>query len=214
MSLVVQVCDVPKTAWVVWRFVNEVYFGRSATSIFGNITVKPRRDHTNCGSVIHMYLSKPSSMHMTQHLFIKISNVVFCSRDDGCGWHPDLRVIIAPKLCYQADSSTLPSGTPAELLRRRAKNCIIGYISSRLLGIVSPDLRYRLNWTDSNTALSLFSADEVTHGLSLPEQTRIGVLRFGDKEAAASLGRGPPTLITPPSSFSILTEICVKSVQV
>lgn len=38
-------------------------------------------------------------------------------------------------------TSTLPLGTPLVLLSLREKNCMIGIISSRLLGILSPDLR-------------------------------------------------------------------------
>lgn len=79
---------------------------------------------------------------------------------------------------------------------------MIGSISSRFFGIVSPDLRYRLSCTDSKTFLSFSSAEEVTHGLSIPEETKTGVLHFGLRDAGASFGRGPPTLIMPPSSES------------
>jgi hypothetical protein len=37
--------------------------------------------------------------------------------------------------------STLPFGTPFVLFNLREKNCMIGIISSRLLGMLSPDLR-------------------------------------------------------------------------
>lgn len=97
-------------------------------------------------------------------------------------------------------SSTLPFGAPC--LSRRAKNCMMGSISSRFFGIVSPDLRYRLNCTVSKTFLSFSPAEDVTHGLSIPEQTKTGVLHFGFRDAGASFGKGPPTLITPPSSES------------
>ena len=43
-------------------------------------------------------------------------------------------------LCNQ-DISTLPFGTPFVLFSLRAKNCMMGIISSRLLGMLSPDLR-------------------------------------------------------------------------
>ena len=59
-------------------------------------------------------------------------------------------------------TSTLPSGTPLTLLGLREKNCMMGIISSRLLGMLSPGLRYRFISTYSKTCLSLSSAEEVT----------------------------------------------------
>jgi hypothetical protein len=98
-------------------------------------------------------------------------------------------------------TSTLPAGTPFVLLNLREKNCIMGSISSLLLGIESPGLRYRLNSTNSKTRFSLSSAAEVTVEASEPAHTSTGVLHLGPSEAGASAGSGAPMLIMPPSSL-------------
>ena len=77
---------------------------------------------------------------------------------------------------------------------------MIGIISSRLLGILSPGLRYLLTSTDSKTCLSLSSELDVTDDWSEPAHTRMGVLRFGSRDAGASPGSPAPMLITPPNS--------------
>lgn len=71
---------------------------------------------------------------------------------------------------------------------------MIGIISSRLLGMLSPDLRYRLISTNSNACLSLSSELEVTMDESAPAQTSTGVLLFGLRDAGASLGKPAPIL--------------------
>lgn len=89
------------------------------------------------------------------------------------------------------------------LLNLRAKNCMIGIISSRLLGIPSPDLRYLFTSTFSNSRLSLSSEVDVTAERSEPPHTRTGVLFFDTRPAGASLGKGPPMVMMPPSSPAV-----------
>jgi hypothetical protein len=81
---------------------------------------------------------------------------------------------------------------------------MIGIISSRLLGMLSPDLRYRLTSRNSNRRLSLSSAVAVTAERSEPAHTSTGVLHLETRAAGASLGTGAPMLITPPSSLVLL----------
>lgn len=83
---------------------------------------------------------------------------------------------------------------------------MIGIISSRLLGMLSPGLRYRLISTYSNTRLSLSSVPDVTADWSEPAHTRTGVLHLVVGEPSASLGRPAPMLMTPPSSWGASAE--------
>lgn len=103
------------------------------------------------------------------------------------------------KILFQL-TSTLPSGIPFVLFSLREKNCMMGIISSRLLGMLSPDLRYRFISTVSKTCLSFSSELEVTEDASEPAHTSTGALFLGFRDAGTSPGRAPPTLITPPSS--------------
>lgn len=80
---------------------------------------------------------------------------------------------------------------------------MIGIISSLLLGMLSPALRYRLISTNSNNRLSLSSAAEVTAERSEPAHTRTGVLLLSTRAAGASLGSGAPMLMIPPSSVGV-----------
>lgn len=79
---------------------------------------------------------------------------------------------------------------------------MIGIISSRFEGIVSPGRRYLLISTNSKLRLSLSTAEESIEVLSLPPQTNIGVLHLLFEDAVASLGSGAPILTTPPSSVA------------
>lgn len=82
---------------------------------------------------------------------------------------------------------------------------MMGIISSRLLGMLSPDLRYRLISVNSNRRLSLSSAVSVMTERSEPAHTSTGVLHLDTKPAGASLGSAPPTLMTPPSSLVVVS---------
>lgn len=101
--------------------------------------------------------------------------------------------------------SILPAGTPLVLRSRREKNCIIGIISSRLAGMLSPGRRYRLISTEAKTCLSLSSEEDVTADWSEPAQTRTGVLLGGFRDAGAEVGRPAPMLMMPPSSMEGLS---------
>lgn len=71
---------------------------------------------------------------------------------------------------------------------------MIGIISSRLLGILSPDFRYRLISINAKVCFSFSSEVEVTKDESVPAQTSTGVLLFGFKDAGASVGNPAPML--------------------
>ena len=75
-------------------------------------------------------------------------------------------------------TSTLPAGTPLVLFSLRERNCMIGIISSRLLGMPSPERLYLLISTCENTFFSFSSEASVTDEALEPAQTRIGVWHF------------------------------------
>lgn len=77
---------------------------------------------------------------------------------------------------------------------------MIGIISSRLLGMLSPGFRYRLTSTNSKILASFSSDVEVTEDRTPPAQTRMGDLLFATSAVGASLGNGAPMLMTPLSS--------------
>ena len=78
------------------------------------------------------------------------------------------------------------------------KNCMIGSISSRFRGMLSPGLLYLLTSTCSKTRLSLSIDVVVTEDRSDPAQTKIGVLHFSARIAALVLDKAAPILMIPP----------------
>lgn len=150
----------------------------------------------------HLCRSEPSSLQVTVCRLVK-SHLVLVVLVSPVSWPGSY----SPSMlsCRLQPTSTLPPGTPLVLFNRREKNCMIGIISSRLAGILSPGLRYRFTSTYSKTCLSLSSDDVVTADLSEPAQTRTGVLHFGSSDAGESLGKPAPMLMIPPSSLTSLS---------
>jgi hypothetical protein len=80
------------------------------------------------------------------------------------------------KKSFDQLSSTLPAGTPFVLLSLRAKNCIMGSISSLLLGMPSPFFFQSLISTNSKASFSFETALSVTADALAALQIKTGVL--------------------------------------
>ena len=129
----------------------------------------------------------------------------------NCRYMEYIRALyISIVLYYTQLISTLPSGTPFRLLSRRAKNRIIGSISSRFRGMLSPALLHLWYSTFWKEAFRLVRAVRVINVLEDPPSTSTGVVRpFACVQEA---GIGPPIEMTPPSSSSIAVLAAIAAI--
>lgn len=159
------------------------------------------------GTYSHGLLCNASGIepHPIRRMAALASVTAKVSLSAACHQSPHSALLFWSRWLSHHEMSVAPAG--AGVLSLDARNCMMGSISSRPCGIVSPVLLYFESLTFSKLCFNFSSALDVTHRLSVPAQTMIGVLLLGSDEGGASAGKDPPILMTPPNSLLYETAV-------